>query len=589
MLFSFKKNLRPGLLFCASIWLSLLSVDAKQIDLAYPIAGQNKDKNYELATPPYSGYKDRIIIRKNAVKGVNLLKQSAFLKSNAIYVIRHDFVLASNITIPDNSVLLFEGGSISGTFEISLNGVLLLGLPKLLCGFSGEVSNNNVDVTWFGETADDGLNKLNDICKIASVIIVPKGDYKVNNTISIKDIAHKSIEIYGNIASSIDRGYCFDFDNVYYSNICFYGRLDGNGESRKGVIIKTAKFNYFKFTVISQFNNCLHIQPSSGFAHNDITLGVLESDYDGSELLLLDGSIDGGWLNENYFHNGYFGRNSSSSEEYSYVTGVKFIVGGQITSNTTTFNDNIWRDISFEHINTAFWFNHTNLNIVDNMRVEKCGKALHSPLIKATNQSKNNHINNLLYGAFESLSYDVFENGIIWGTISSPLLNYHTASYDISYKDIVPTKQIDRGYANCRSDYFSLVNPSDLRVTETFRYKLSNDYAYNDSYSDLPAIVVECNDSSSISTITVTSDTDVKVFVGLLEVEKNDNNNHILSSDIAGSEGLLKTFNTSKQKVIVLSNNVRKAVIAFRYNNSSSGVFKQMHIETSNCVVVTNH
>lgn len=543
----------------------------------------------ELATTRYPCSLDRVTINKNVVNGRNLLKQDMFPKTNTVYVIQHDFVLASDITIPDNSVLLFDGGSISGSNKIRLNRVMLLGLPKLLCGFTGEVGNNSVDVTWFGETSDDCINRLNDICKIASVIVVPKGEYRVSKTVSINNIAHKTIEIYGNIISGLDKGYCFEFDKVYYSNINFYGRIDGNGKTRKGVIIKTAKFNYFKFTVISMFINCLCIQPVTAFAHNDITLGVLESDYNNAELLLLDGSIDGGWLNENYFHNGYFGRNSSSTEKSTYVTGVKYVVGNQITSSTTTFNDNIWRDIAFEHVNTAFWFNHTNLNIVENMRVEKCGRSLNSPLIKASNQSKNNRINNLLYGAYESLSYDVFENGIIWGEVSSPLFNDFIASYDISYKDIVPTKQIDKGYAYCKSEFFSLVNPSDLKFSEVFRYKISNDNAYNAAYSDLPAIVVEClDDSINTSTITITSDTDVKVFVGVLEMKKKDKNNHILSSDTAGIEGKLKTFNTSKQKVIVLSDNVKKAVIAFRYNNSSSGVFKHMHIETSNCSIITN-
>lgn len=566
------------LICCVTFWLSATSYAAQDI-------------NYKQIAATNLRAKEKVVIRKNVVNGVNLLKQDMLPKTNTIYVIQHDFVLASNVIIPENSVLLFDGGSISGAFEIRLNGVMLLGLPKLLCNFTGEVGNNSVDVTWFGSTLDDGIKKLNDICKIASVIEVPKGDYSLNNTICVNNIAYKTINIYGNIVSGVDKGYCFEFDNVYYSNINFYGRVDGKGKTKKGIILKTAKFNFFKFTIISQFINCLHIQPITAFAHNDITLGVLESDYDNANLLLLDGGVDGGWLNENYFHNGYFGRNSSSSEKTTYVTGVKYTIGNRLTSKTTTFNDNIWRDISFEHINTAFWFNHTNLNIIENMRVEKCGRSLNSPLIKAYNLSKNNRINNLLYGANESLSYDVFENGIIWGEVSSPLLNYYTASYDISYKDIDPTTQIDKGYANCTSEYFSLVTPSNLKLSKNFRYKLSKGFAYNAAYADLPAIVVECQDSSTISTITITSDTDVKIFVGILEMDKNEKNvksNQVLSTDTAGSEGMLKTFNTSKKKVIVLNNKVKKAVIGFRYNNSSSGVFKKMHIETSNCNVVTN-
>ena len=51
--------------------------------------------------------------------------------------------------------------------------------------------------------------------------------------------------------------------------------------------------------------------------------------------------------------------------------------------------------------------------------------------------------------------------------------------------------------------------------------------------------MVECQDSSTISTITITSDTDVKIFVGILEMDKNEKNvksNQVLSTDTAGSE-----------------------------------------------------
>ena len=44
-------------------------------------------------------------------------------------------------------------------------------------------------------------------------------------------------------------------------------------------------------------------------------LGVLESDYDNANLLLLDSGVDGDGLIE-LLSNGYFGRNSSSSENY---------------------------------------------------------------------------------------------------------------------------------------------------------------------------------------------------------------------------------------------------------------------------------
>lgn len=585
-----KNNWHLLLLFCAFIWFNPISVNAKKPKGVSSAFVSQEKIIHETMSTLFFGAKDKIIIKRNVVNGVNLLKQDMFPKANTIYVIQNDFVLASNITIPQNSVLLFDGGIISGKYTVDFNGARLLGLPKLLCSFTGEVGNNSVDVSWFGRTNEEGLSKINDICTIASVIIVPKGEYKVNKTLCVNNIANKTIDVYGNIVSECEKGYCFEFDDVFYSTISFHGRLDGFGKTKQGIKIKTAKFNYFKFTIISQFLNCIWIQPSTAFAHNDITLGVLESDYNNAELLVLDGTMKGCWLNENYFHNGYFGRNSSSTSANTYVTGVKYVIKTPITDNTTTFNDNIWRDICFEHINTAFWFNHARLNIIDNMRVEHCGKFLKSPLIKAHNLSRDNRINNLLYGANESLSYDVFENGIIWGEVSSPLLSDYKVSYDISHKDIVSISQIDDGYANCKSEFFSLVNPSNLKISDEFRYKVSQNYAYNASYSDLPAIVVKCQDNSENKTsiITISSDTDVKVFVGVLEMVNNDKKNHVLSSDTAGLEGLMKTYNTEKKKIIVLSNNVKKAVIAFRYNNSTSGVFKKMHIETSNCYIVKN-
>lgn len=59
----------------------------------------------------------RVVLRKNIVKGVNTLTQNMINKSNTIYVIQYDFTLGENITISENCVLEFDGGSIS-------NGVL---------------------------------------------------------------------------------------------------------------------------------------------------------------------------------------------------------------------------------------------------------------------------------------------------------------------------------------------------------------------------------------------------------------------------------------------------------------------------------
>lgn len=69
-----------------------------------------KDKDYNPNS--YSGM-GRRILRKNMVNGVNVLTQRMMLCPNTIYVISYDYDLrGQTITVPENCVLQFEGGSI---------------------------------------------------------------------------------------------------------------------------------------------------------------------------------------------------------------------------------------------------------------------------------------------------------------------------------------------------------------------------------------------------------------------------------------------------------------------------------------------
>lgn len=61
----------------------------------------------------------RVVLRKNIVKGVNTLTQSMINKSNTIYIIQYDFILGEDITILENCILEFDGGSVSGTHTIT--------------------------------------------------------------------------------------------------------------------------------------------------------------------------------------------------------------------------------------------------------------------------------------------------------------------------------------------------------------------------------------------------------------------------------------------------------------------------------------
>lgn len=54
-----------------------------------------------------------IILKKNLVNGVNTLTQEMMSIINTKYVIKYNYVLSENITIPENCILEFDGGSIN--------------------------------------------------------------------------------------------------------------------------------------------------------------------------------------------------------------------------------------------------------------------------------------------------------------------------------------------------------------------------------------------------------------------------------------------------------------------------------------------
>ena len=76
-----------------------------------PVIREKTTKTYNPGN--YSGM-GRVILRKNMVNGVNVLTQEMINQANTIYEIRYDFDLnGQTITIPDNCILLFEGGKVT--------------------------------------------------------------------------------------------------------------------------------------------------------------------------------------------------------------------------------------------------------------------------------------------------------------------------------------------------------------------------------------------------------------------------------------------------------------------------------------------
>ena len=78
-----------------------------------------------------------IILKKNLVNGVNTLTQEMMAIQNIKYVIKYNYVLGEDITIPANCILEFDGGSIAGNHAINFRNCL----------------NKKIYYSWFGEFA----------------------------------------------------------------------------------------------------------------------------------------------------------------------------------------------------------------------------------------------------------------------------------------------------------------------------------------------------------------------------------------------------------------------------------------------------
>lgn len=147
-----------------------------------------KDKVYNPLV--YSGI-GRKILRKNIVNDVNTLVQSMMQTSNTIYIIQYDFTLGEDITIPENCVLKFDGGSIIGNHTITgQNTMIDARLVKIFDTNISIVGSWNITEAypeWFGAKGDGVTDDSIFIEKCINIFRLtcfsPEKTYFVNNTI----------------------------------------------------------------------------------------------------------------------------------------------------------------------------------------------------------------------------------------------------------------------------------------------------------------------------------------------------------------------------------------------------------------------
>lgn len=114
-----------------------------------------------------------IIVDKSVHNGVCVLSQDMINRNNTIYVLRYDFFLEDNITIPKGCELIFDGGSINGPYTLIGNDTKIQAPVKQLFGeevlLSGVWKAQEAYPEWFGAQGDDISDDTKSIQKMLDV------------------------------------------------------------------------------------------------------------------------------------------------------------------------------------------------------------------------------------------------------------------------------------------------------------------------------------------------------------------------------------------------------------------------------------
>ena len=145
----------------------------------------------------------KIILRKNKTFAEQLTQ------TNTIYVIRYDFVLTGNVTIPANCELKFDGGRLDNGTLIGNNTVIDAGRKNIFgtnITLEGTWNITDVFVEWFGAKPNDNMFDSSASIQKAinnfpnKTIVFAGGTYCVKNSIIVPFNAN---DIYISIGSTI--------------------------------------------------------------------------------------------------------------------------------------------------------------------------------------------------------------------------------------------------------------------------------------------------------------------------------------------------------------------------------------------------
>ena len=353
----------------------------------------------------------RIVLKKN-----DNFKQviESQINGNTIFVIKYDFTLTSNVTIPANCVLEFDGGSIrgNGTDKDTVTGnntEIKSGLGRIFNSIklSGSYINKELSISCWGVKEgteqliiSENSSILSDYVipsfeNINCTLIIPKGTFCYSTPIVLSgnfDVnCIGTLSYYGNVESTaltigVAGSYTsyknFNLKLTYGNNIRNYYVQTESGYSvpeNYGLKIINAYTCIINIDFVSGFaNNVIFVGDSDGFVYNTINIRCI-SGYSNKYLILK--AINEGWVNENLFIGGQFQTFSSNP-----VNGQNIAISLDGKSSSHLINNNVFIKPSVENIYVGIKFNYARDNSFYNIRNESVTKTV----VTEDNADRNN-------------------------------------------------------------------------------------------------------------------------------------------------------------------------------------------------------
>ena len=270
-----------------------------------------------VATNIFFGVEDshyQLPMNKDVVLKKDIPISQQLNESNTRYVVKSNFTLDKDVTIPDNCVLSFDGGKIDGTHAITFKNTLINASATHIISAkcSGHIKNDDIYPEWFCNSNDftNAIITSIDIAKGtgASIIFTAEKYLIRGGQITFKSnlrfYSPNKSTIYTKDATNYKAMfYCGKNapDNVTFDNITFDQSLQESTTNIRGLVNMHCILAYTSTNLtvsnckfISVGTNCIHVNGdkvrNTKIINNDIVFIRLKNipDYDNSSMYILD-------------------------------------------------------------------------------------------------------------------------------------------------------------------------------------------------------------------------------------------------------------------------------------------------------------